>query len=995
MPPLGRSRFLALRLTLGLVIAACALPSESPTPVPAPVDQEAEAWVDSTLASLDLAERVAQMFAVHTGGRLINQDPEVWPRVMDHVSRLGVGGVIFFQGAPEEQAALVNQLQREAPIPLLISQDMEWGAGMRLDRASRYPVAMAIAATGDPSLAYDAGFGTALEARAVGVHQIFAPVADVNVNPKNPVISTRAFSDRAGVTAEYVAAFVRGAQDGGVLATVKHFPGHGGTSSDSHETLPVVWSSRARLDSLDLVPFRSALQAGVAGVMTAHVAFPGLGDPADLPATLSRRIVSGMLRDSLGFEGLIVTDALNMEGIAQTGTAAEIAVGAVEAGVDMLLMSTHVDLAHAAIVAAVQSGRIPEKRIAASVLRILRAKASVGLHHRPVVDLDELDDELRSGPQRALESIIAQRSLTLVAGSIVPERRGGRVLVVALSERDEEDDLPFLLRLRRDLPGVTLDLVTVDARSASRNREALIRRARGYSSIITLSFLAASTWEQRAGAAAEYRRLLAGINASGRPQTLIVFGTPYLAAALDPMPRGILLAWDRSEAMQVAAAQAIAGRLAVTGRLPITVSETLPFGFGLDQAATGIREAVPEALGLDTATLELTDSLMEAAIHNRAFPGAAVVVGRGDAVAFARGYGRFTYDSGSSISTSSPYDLASLTKVIATTTALMLLVDQGKITLDDPVARYVPEFGRKGKNAVTIRHLLTHSGGLIPFRAFHRQGVTTRRAVLEAIFDEELQYVPGSESRYSDFGPIMLALLIERVTGQPFDQFVLESIFEPLGMGSTGYRLTGRPDPAVVPTEIDGTFRRRLLQGEVHDETAWILGGTAGHAGLFSTADDLARFAAMMVQGGLVDGRVFIRPETVRLFTTRSDTTGPSTRALGWDTRALPGDGPVAPSSAGTLFGPRSFGHTGFTGTSLWIDPDTGLFVILLSNRVYPTRNNTRHGPVRSALADLAHGALRSNDPILPSSPPGLTVSPLPLDPGPGPGPEPSPRRER
>lgn len=968
MTPSGVPGFLPFRLALGLVAAACALPGQPNSPLPASLDPSADEWVETTLASLDLEGRVAQMFAVHTGGRLLAQDPDDWPRVMDHVKRLGVGGITFFQGAPEEQAALVNQLQREAAVPLLVSQDMEWGAGMRVDGASRYPVAMAIAATRDPALAYEAGYGTALEARALGVHQIFAPVADVNANPRNPVISTRAFSDRADLTAEYVAAFVRGAQDGGVLATVKHFPGHGGTSSDSHETLPVVWSSRTRIDSLDLVPFRSAMEAGVAGVMTAHVAFPGLGDPDDLPATFSRRIVTGMLRDSLRFDGLILTDALNMDGIEETGSPAELAVWAVEAGVDMLLMSTDVESAHAAVVAAVRSGRIDERRIEKSVIRILRAKASLGLHLRPVLDLGRLDDVLHSGPQRALETIIAQRSLTLVAGSILPEHTGSRVLVVALSERDDEEDLPVVRRLIREQPGVSFDVVTVDARSAARNREALVRRARTYSSIVTLAFLSASTWEQRPGAAIEYRRLLAGLSASGRRHTLVVFGTPYLAAALDPSPQGVILAWDRSEAMQIAAAQALVGRLSVTGRLPITLSATLPVGFGLDQTASGVRETEPEALGLDGATIALTDSLIDAAIRDRAFPGAAVVIGRGDAVALGKGYGRFTYDSGRQVTPSSPFDLASLTKVVATTTALMLLFDQGKIRLEDPVARYVPEFGRNGKDRVTIRHLLTHSGGLIPFRAFHRMGVTTRRALLEAIFNESLEYEPGTESRYSDFGPIMLALVVERVTGQPFDHFVRESVFEPLGMGSTGYRPTGRPDPAAVPTEIDDTFRKRLLQGEVHDETAWILGGTAGHAGLFSTADDLARFAAMMASEGRVGGRVFIRPETVRLFTTRADTTGPSTRALGWDTRALPGDGPASPSSAGTLFGPRSFGHTGFTGTSLWIDPDAGLFVILLSNRVYPTRNNTRHGPVRSALADLAHGALRSQEPILPSS---------------------------
>jgi beta-N-acetylhexosaminidase len=364
-------------------------------------------------------------------------------------------------------------------------------------------------------------------------------------------------------------------------------------------------------------------------------------------------------------------------------------------------------------------------------------------------------------------------------------------------------------------------------------------------------------------------------------------------------------------------------------------------------------QSTPSPLTIeDDRRLGAVDNLIRAAINRRAFPAASVAIGTDRAVHKLRGYGSPVYDSDAGVDEHSVFDLASLTKVIATTTAVMLLHEEGRIDLDAPLARYLPEFARAGKQRVTVRHILTHQAGLIPYRPFHRMGIETREQLIEAIMNEELQYRPGTDTRYSDLGVISLALAVERITGQGFAEYSRDHIFAPLGMNDTGFRGTGVTDQAVIPTEIDEGFRGRLLQGEVHDEAAWLLGGTAGHAGLFSTAEDMARFAHMMVNEGEIDGRQFLKPETIQLFTTRVNPRG-STRALGWDTRSTQGY-----SSAGTKFGPRSYGHTGFTGTSIWIDPDQKIYVILLANRVHPTRENNRHVQVRSDLADLVYNVL-------------------------------------
>jgi len=434
------------------------------------------------------------------------------------------------------------------------------------------------------------------------------------------------------------------------------------------------------------------------------------------------------------------------------------------------------------------------------------------------------------------------------------------------------------------------------------------------------------------------------------PVLVIEHASPYAVSMTPDEVRGHVVAYDASPAMIKGTADVLFGLSPAGGHLPVHVNERYPRGYGISIPQYFASPATPESASMSDATLQNLNEVLADAVFKEAFPAAAIAVGRGNDIVKRADFGRFTYETIRSLGENDTFDLASLTKVIATTTAIMQLYERGQIDLNRPVADYLPEFAVGGKGSVTIWELLTHTGGLIPFIPFYNQGITTAREVRHRILTDSLSYEPGSRSTYSDFGPITLAWMVERLTGQSFNEYTKTQIFEPLSMYDTGFKPVRKGKLAnAVPTEMDDYFRYRTLQGEVHDETAYVLGGTAGHAGLFSTANDLSKFAAMMANEGSMGDQVFLKPETIRLFSTRVDPYGDHTRALGWDTKS-----PSGYSSAGHHFGPRSFGHTGFTGTSLWIDPETDLFVILLTNRVYPTRDNRGHIPVRPAVADIA-----------------------------------------
>lgn len=924
-----------------------------------------ETWAERQLQEMTLDEKIAQLFVVRLDGFFQNTDSPSYRETVSLVESFGAGGLVFGPGTPMTQIAMANDLQRKADRPLLVAQDTEWGVGMRIDAATSFPPAMALGATRDASHAYRVGYVTAREARALGVHQLYAPVADVNNNPKNPIINVRSFGESPALVGTMAAAFTRGAQQGGTLATVKHFPGHGDTDVDSHINLPVLRFERSRLDTLELPPFRQTLEAGVESVMTGHLALPALAADS-VPATLSRPLTHDLLREDLGFEGLVVTDALNMEAVTRTYGVGETAVRVLESGADLLLMSTNPPAAHHAIRRAVETGRLDTTEIDDSARRLLKVKQNLGLHEKRQVSLGRTRHRVARRSHEVLSRTVARESLTLLANRndllplTPPEQYDA--LVVTLSDSEAPGVGDTFVDALRDRPAIAdLDTRRLDPRSDSTDVKDHLAEALDYDVVIVPSFLRVRAWSGSIGLADRHHNFLEDLSSQGPPVAFIAFGNPYAPTGLEPSPNAILAAYGSGAASQRAAAHALVGGAGTPGRLPVTIPGVAEKGTGIALDPVAPRRGFPESVALDGRQLARVDSVLREAMLDGAFPGATVAVGRGPGIVKLSGHGYYTYDETKPVTPSAQYDLASLTKVVATTTAAMLLYEDGDLELDASVARYLPDFAQNGKEAVTVRQLLTHSSGLKSYLGPDERG-PTRAAILDTIMAQPLTYTPDTQSDYSGLNMLTLMHVVETLSGQSFDAFCETRIFEPLGMHDTGFYPAGyRHENAVPSTDTTGT----LFKGTVHDPMARDMGGVSGNAGLFSTAPDLARFGYMLVHEGRIDGRQFLRPGTIETFTRRTDVPN-STRALGWDTKSQEGY-----SSAGEEFSASSFGHTGYTGTSFWVDPTEDLFLILLTNRVYPDDTDDQISQVRPKVADLVHRAILGPPrPLLPGPPP-------------------------
>jgi beta-glucosidase-like glycosyl hydrolase/CubicO group peptidase (beta-lactamase class C family) len=893
------------------------------------------------------------MVAVRASGLPRHPESADLRRLREEVARLKVGGLCVFESEVGTLPRLLNHLQDASAIPLLVSADMERGMSFRVRRGVvPLPYAMAVGAAGSEEGARFSGEVAAREGRALGIHWALAPVADVNSNPANPVINIRSYGEDAEKVGRLVAAFVRGAREGGLMTTVKHFPGHGDTAVDSHLDLPAIGADRARLEAVELLPFRRAVEAGVESVMLGHIAVPAV-DASGTPATLSPAMATEMLRRDLGFSGLVVTDALEMAGVkaAWTGDAV---VRAVRAGADMVLLPPEADVAIQALARAVREGQITETRLDESVRRILEAKERLGLHRQRRVDPAGLDVAVgRPGDvERALD--LARRSITVVRneGGLLPLRAEAplRLLHLVLSSdwRNEgiqgipEDELQ-----RRRVPTETLTLgPEVAEATLARVRE----RAGGFTHVLVSSFVRVGAFRGTNDMAESHVRLIDGLVDDGRAPVLVSFGSPYLLRQVPRVPVYVAT-YGWAESSQRAAVSALFGEHDVTGTLPVTLPGLYPAGHGLKMARRdmSLRRASPEQAGFRAGGLATADEVVTRAIEGHAFPGAVLAVGKDGFLVHLKAQGRLTYDEGApAVRPDTIYDLASLTKVVATTTMAMTLVDEGRLDLARPVSAFLPAFRGGDKDRVTVFHLLTHSSGIDWWAPLYKD-LKGQAAYLDRIQAMPLVYEPGTKSLYSDLGIILLGEILERVAGEPLQAFAARRLFEPLGLRDTRFRPGPELRARIAPTERD-PWRGRVLQGEVHDENAFALGGVAPHAGLFGPAEELSRVAQMLLDGGVYDNRRLVSRATVERFVSRAGIPG-SSRALGWDT---PSEG----SSAGTLLSPRSFGHTGFTGTSMWMDPDRRLFVVLLTNRVHPTRENNAIREVRRAVADAVVRAL-------------------------------------
>lgn len=921
------------------------------------VGRQPEEIADTILAQMSTRDKIAQMMHVWAYGEFQADDSDRYRRVERLVREEKIGGFIFSRGNIYDQAILTNKLQAISAIPLWISQDMEFGAAMRINGTTRFTPAMGVAATGDTRMAYSKGWVTAMEAKAIGVHQVFAPVLDVNNNPANPVINVRSYGADPQLVTDFGLAFIRGIRDAGLVPTVKHFPGHGDTAVDSHIGLPVISHDWARMDSVELVPFRAAIRDGIESVMSAHIAFPKLGSDPNRPGTLDRNILTAILRDSLDFTGLTTTDALEMEAVATTYSPGVAIVMAINAGADMLLIPPDVTSGLDAAVAAVERGEVSMTTIDAAVHKMLVWKARLGLFDRKPIDIEALSARINTRPHQQMADAVSQRSITVLRneGGILPIRvdRFKRIHGIAMADdRTGTTGTGLASRLREVHPDVRFSFF--DQRTTDEEIDRMVQRAGDADLIVIGSFVFVQTSSGKIGLTDKQNRVIRRLERTGKPVVLISFGNPYIANDL-PDADVHMLAWAATQPQINAAVHALFGAAEVGGRMPVPLpGGTFPIGAGLSLPKVVNRPDASETVGLRADSLHRIARIMEQAIRDSVFPGATVTILKDGILAYEGAFGYHDYTKRKRVRQSDIFDLASISKVAGTTLAVMKLVDEGRLQLDAPVSAWIPEYRTGDKAAVTIRHFLTHTSGLPPFRVYVDR-LRIKDAILTAIRQEPLVNKPGTEYQYSDLGMILLGTIVEAIAKDPLDTYLRKTFLEPLGMTSTMYnpfRRGAQFFDRILPTEHDTVYRKEWVHGQVHDERAFYLDGVAGHAGLFGNGRDLAVFAQLLLNRGSYGGVRYLQPETVDLFVRRTD--APGRRGLGFDMKSLSGF-----TSAGALAGPNTFGHTGFTGTSIWIDPDSGITVIILTNRTYPYRKTASAiGRVRAEIGDQVRRSL-------------------------------------
>lgn len=914
---------------------------------------------EDIVADMSLREKIGQLLFISANGSFKHENSREYRNLIDKITDHNIGGVMFFGGDIYGQAHLTNRMQENSRLPLLISQDMEFGAAMRVRGSTYITPAMGVAATGNPENAYRKGQLTATEARALGVHQIYAPVVDINNNPGNPIINVRSYSEDPDMVSEYAGAFMRGVESKGLIATAKHFPGHGDTDMDSHVSMPTIPHNLSRLDSLELKPFRAMIDKGIPSIMTAHISFPALSSQENLPGTLDGAVINSLLRDSLNFDGLVVTDAMDMHGITNNFSPGEAAVLAINAGADVILLPPDMITAIDEIERSVKRGRLDESRIDDAAKRIIGWKKKLGLFENRFVDIDQLSRQVRTPEHEQIAEQIARESITLLRnrGDIVPIRpsQHPRVQVIALADdRSGSTGNSFARAVRSYHPDVGFRIF--DQRTHPDDVETMLRDARRADLVILASFIRVRT-SQSIQLSREQRQFLNRLQNIPTSKALVSFGNPYVFEDY-PDAEIHLSAWSTASSQVQAATDALFGASEIKGTLPITIPGLYEKGDGIQIPQSTLREDRPEIAGFDSHKLREIETTINQAIQDSVFPGASVAVSRNGILTYHESFGYHDYSKRRKVLKTDMYDIASLTKVAATTLAAMKLVDEGDLSLDDKVADYLPSFREAPRDEITIKHLLTHTSGLPAFRTYIDE-MTERQAILEAVRNEELEHAPGEKYVYSDPGFILLGDIIEDITGESLHRYLTRTFYYPLGMQWTMFNPLHRSrsyQNRTPPTEIDTIYRDKTIRGEVHDERAYYLGGIAGHAGLFSTAQNLSIFTQLLLNEGSYGGRNYLSPETIEKFTELQNT--PGHRGLGFDLKNENGS-----TTAGTLTGDRTFGHLGFTGSSLWVDPDEQLSIVLLTNRTYPNRSyGSDINQIRAEIADIVMKSLEQQD---------------------------------
>lgn len=939
-------------------------------------------WVDSVFNALTPEERIGQLFMI---AAYSNKTPKMEKEVLDQILSLKPGGIIFFQGTPGKQVSLTNTYQKASKVPLLIAGDYEWGMAMRLDSVPKYPWQMTLGAIKDERLVTEMAALMAKEFKRVGVNVSFSPSLDVNNNPANPIIGSRSFGDSRTNVVRLGAAFIKGLQDNGVLACGKHFPGHGDTDKDSHKTLPVIPFSRARLDSLELFPFRVLAKAGLGSMMIAHLFVPELDNTPNLPSSLSHKIVTKLLREEMGFEGLIFTDAMNMKGLATHHPKGVADVKALKAGIDIILMPGDFPLAVKMVKEAADSGDIDIRELDEKCRRVLRAKYRVGLHSYKPVNPKNLNADLFGSETELMNRKLAENAITLLRNEdqILPLKQlHTKKLALVRLGTDSNDVFTNGLKRYEHMEVFSLPNEFSESQSAS-----MISSIKSYDPIIiSVHKSDKNPWKSFKFTEAEKNFI---VKASLSHKVILdVFASPYALAGL-PKINGLaalVLSYQNNAFFADMSSQLIFGGIGAKGVLPVSVSETLPAGFGLNtEGGLRFKYTLPEELGIKSEKLDKVKQIAEEGIKLGAYPGCQVFAAKKGQVFYWESFGTHTYSKERPVLKTDIYDVASVSKITATLAGVMTMYDKGALDLNGKYGDYVPVVKGTNKENIRVEDILTHQAGLKAWIPFYTRTLDDKKQWLSSVYakiptaDKSTKVAdsmfilnsyrdsmfirmfaspiqnPGSYL-YSDLGFYFMQYMVEEWSKMRLDEFVSKFIYEPLGAYTVGYNPLNRfPKSRIVPTEADSLWRKQLVHGYVHDQGAAMCGGVAGHAGIFANANDLAKVMQLYLNKGTYGGERYLSEKTVEEFTKCRFCANGNRRALGFDRPDPSGKG--TPCDCVSYL---SYGHTGFTGTMVWMDPENGLLYIFLSNRVHPNAENKllMNKDIRGRIQEVFYDAL-------------------------------------
>lgn len=937
-------------------------------------DPAANAWVDSVFKTLTNQEKIAQLMVIRAHSNL---GPDHVQQVADLIQKYNVGSLCWFQGGPVRQANLNNYYQSIAKTPLLMTIDAEWGLGMRLDSVIKFPFQLTLGALNNEQLVYEMGKAIGEQCKRLGIHVNYAPVVDINNNPDNPVIGYRSFGEDKEKVAKFGVAYMRGLQDAGVMACAKHFPGHGDVSVDSHLDLPVINKSMDQLDSLELYPFEQLFKAGVGSVMIAHLSIPAIDNTPNQPTSLSKNNITELLRDEMDYDGLTFTDALEMKGVSKYFPSGEVAVQALIAGNDMLCLPEDVPGAIEAIETAIKKKRLKQKDIDQKVKKVLHAKYKLGLNKPQLIDTTNLLADLNEKAD-GMRAQVARNTITVMKNEarVLPIMNPRHIAYVGIGA----DSTAFGKRLQDEFDADTYYLNYRDSESKAMQIIEEVRAGK-YNKVVIGIHNYSTKPANNYGISQTALNLWDSLQTNSTAS--FVFGNVYATQNFLKAPTLVAMYQD-DEITQNVAADFLEGKLASRGKLPVTIQDAV-YGSGI-----AIKRFVPTGVAPEWLAI---DSIVYDAIARKAFPGAQVLAVQNGEIKYHKAFGRYEYDAKSQpVTLESIYDLASVTKISTATVAIMKMYEQGKVDIENTLGDYLPSMRGSNKANLKVSEVLLHQAGLPAginfwgktldpqtkrpsseyYSDVRKPGFTIpvaqnlylrddwedtmMKMIAEGPLGQRGKYV------YSDIDFILLGKIVEEVNGMSLDEYMRRTFYAPLGMATTGFKpFEHFGIERVVPTEEDNYFRRQLMRGFVHDESAAMFGNVSGNAGLFSNAYDLSMLFQMLANGGELNGQRFLKKETIDFFNTyHSDI---SRRGYGFDkpekdnaTRKEP-----YPSA---LASPETFGHTGFTGTCVWVDPKVGLVYIFLSNRVFEGRDSNLLGRmnIRGKIQDAIYKALQKEE---------------------------------